>query len=143
MDSVRKVAFFLSSLVIAVQLVVVIGLILCGVEQVERLAVASIFVGIAARFMTMESRDVHDEGLERVSTIILALALSFSAAFGHAFSPREYFVAAALAAGAITLADILNPKMKGESKGFFISAPLIMAVPQLSIIVVAAILVTR
>lgn len=143
MNSAWKTAFFLSSLVIAVQLAVVAILFFCGVKEIERLMIAAIFIGVAARLTMAERRDEQDEGLERAVGAVLALTLIYSVAWSHAFSSREFLVAAALAVGTIILADIFNPKMKGEFERFFISVPLIMAIPQVSIIVAAAILVIR
>lgn len=143
MNSAYRTAFFLSSLIIAVQLAVVAILFFCGVEEIERLIIAAIFIGVAARLTMAERRDDQDEGLERAVGAVLTLALVYGVAQGQAFSSREFLIAAVLAAGAIILADILNPKMKAESKGSLFSSPLIMAVPQLSIIAVATILVTR
>lgn len=143
MNSAHKIAFFLSSLIIAVQLAVVAILFFCGVKEIERLMIAAIFIGVAARLMMAERRDEQDEGLERAVGAVLALTLIYGVAWGNAFSSREFLIAAGLAAGTIILADILNPKTKKELEKFFIPAPLILAMPQVSIIVAAAILVTR
>ncbi len=143
MDSVCKTAFFLSSFVITVQLVIMAILFFCGVREIERLMIASIFIGVAARLTMAERKNEQDEGLERAIGAVLTLALIYGVVQGQAFSPREFLIAAVLAAGTIILADILNPKMKVGSKGLFFSAPLIMAIPQVSIIVAAAILVIR
>jgi hypothetical protein len=143
MDSVCKTAFFLSSFVVTAQLMIMAILFFCGVREIERLVIAAIFIGVAARLMTKMRKNDFDEGFERACIIILTFLLVYGVVYDHTVSLREHFIAAVIAAGIIILADILNPKMKGKSEGFFIPAPLIMAIPQVSIIVAAAILVIR